>query len=84
MDPIPMELRLQELEVEAARCRPQVDRHAFACAGGEARIAAADSGNLNEPRSAAERVCELLQEALYRARKAGGNRIEEAVADVAL
>ena len=43
-----------------------------------ARVAIAD------PRSAPEKVFQALNAALYRAKKAGGNRVEEAHLDVPL
>ncbi|MCC7265529.1 MAG: GGDEF domain-containing protein [Candidatus Latescibacteria bacterium] len=81
---------LAQVRNRAEGLRLEVAAHAFACADTEVRITASfgitsvDSNIISEPRSAAEKVYQLLNGALYRAKKTGGNRIEEAVVDVAL
>lgn len=80
----------EEIHSRAEELRVQIEAHAFPCAEGEAKITASfgitsvDSGAIGEPRSAAEKVFQSLNGALYRAKKAGGNRIEVAVVDVLL
>ena len=79
-----------QVRSRAEELRLQIEAHAFPCADSEARITASfgvtsvDHRAISEPRSAAEKVYQSLNGALYRAKKAGGNRIEVAVVDVSL
>lgn len=76
MEPNPTKQRLLGLEAGAQQ-RPQVADHAFACAGGTARIAAsiaktaAGSGNFQVPPSGAEEAHQL-----FKGRCAGPRRRE--------
>jgi diguanylate cyclase (GGDEF)-like protein len=62
----------------AEELQAQIAAHPFPCAEGEVRLTASlgitsvDSSAISEPRSAAEKVFQSLNGALYRAEKAGG------------
>ena len=79
-----------EIRSRAEELQLQIAAHVFACADSEVRVTASfgitsvDPRAISEPRSAAEKVFQSLNGALYRAKKAGGNCIEVAVVDVSL
>ncbi|MSR83430.1 MAG: GGDEF domain-containing protein [Candidatus Latescibacteria bacterium] len=81
---------LEEVRSRAEELRLQIGVHPFPCAESEETITASlgitsvDSSAISEPRSAAEKIFQSLNGALYRAKKAAGNRIEIAVVDVSL
>jgi ATP-binding cassette subfamily B protein len=74
-----------QVEERAQLLRTQVAGHPIRCAEAEIRLtisAAAlsvDSAAIAEPKAAALQAFERLNAALYRAKKAGGNRVETAV-----